>query len=86
MRWNFRFITLIIASILIMTGCQSSTSGDSIKQQEGEPSSNESNVGSNEKDWQNYNPPSLEDVPEGPEGEAILFGYNLVNSKYSWHV
>lgn len=26
-----------------------------------------------------FNPPSLDDVPEGPLGEAILYGYNLVN-------
>src|SRR5699024_10322045 len=27
-----------------------------------------------------HNPPSLDDVPEGPEGEAILRGYELVNN------
>lgn len=26
-----------------------------------------------------HNPPSLDDVPDGPEGEAILRGYELVN-------
>ncbi|WP_313894477.1 c-type cytochrome [Psychrobacillus sp.] len=30
-----------------------------------------------------YNPPSLDDVPEGPMGEAITYGYNLVNETYS---
>lgn len=27
-----------------------------------------------------HNPPSLDDVPDGPEGEAILRGYDLVNN------
>ncbi|TQR18034.1 c-type cytochrome [Psychrobacillus vulpis] len=30
-----------------------------------------------------YNPPSLEEVPEGPIGEAITYGYKLVNETYS---
>ncbi|ETT82705.1 c-type cytochrome [Viridibacillus sp. FSL R5-0477] len=33
---------------------------------------------SNDKNL-SYNPPSLDDVPEGEMGESILFGYELVN-------
>lgn len=33
-------------------------------------------------DWLNYQPPSLDDVPEGPLGEAILYGYNLINESH----
>lgn len=29
-----------------------------------------------------FNPPSLDDVPEGPLGEAIVKGYNLVNETH----
>lgn len=77
MKITFRLIALVLAIIFIVAGCQNSTSGDSNeKQQSLSDASNEEN---NEMDWLNYNPPSLDDVPEGPEGEAILYGHDLVN-------
>lgn len=43
--------------------------------------SNTSTEGNNEQtETIAHNPPSLDDVPEGPEGEAILRGYDLVNN------
>lgn len=29
-----------------------------------------------------FNPPSLDDVPDGPLGEAIITGYNLINETH----
>lgn len=42
-----------------------------------------SSNGESSKEVLAYNPPSMEDVPEGPLGEAITYGYDLVNETYS---
>ena len=42
-----------------------------------------SSVSEPSKNVLTYDPPSLEDVPEGPLGEAITYGHKLVNETYS---
>ncbi len=76
-------VLLMAVSLVAVISLVFLFTGTNVKNEEAAPPTGNENSDENATESTDgviaHNPPSLDDVPEGPEGEAILRGYELTN-------
>ncbi|MEJ8545514.1 c-type cytochrome [Brevibacillus borstelensis] len=79
-------LPLLTAALLIVAGCSSQTAGTpagngekTAAKTETASQQGEAEMSAQPSRLKDYKPPSMNDVPEGPLGEAITYGHKLIN-------
>lgn len=76
-------LALTLVGLLIFAGCSNNSAEDSVVDESNTGTETNEEKASQEVKMvytmEDFNPPSMNDVPEGPLGEAIKFGYQLMN-------
>ncbi|WP_240616390.1 hypothetical protein [Planococcus maitriensis] len=73
-------IFLLILAVIAIGVLSSELSAEKSKTAEIQPDETETVQTGQATAGVSHNPPSLDDVPDGPEGEAVKRGYELVNN------